>query len=106
MNRVPREVPSQKPKGLQALRGFGHRTYRGTPFTMIARPMLFHIISYFHEGHSPEGKSDYPRNLPWSNFQTIPKAFPLLVRRPVSKTEENVSRRSCLNIFRVFRRVV
>ena len=62
--------------------------------------------SDFPEGRSPEGKSDYPRDLPWANFQTIPKAFPQLVRLQASKTEENVSRRSSLNIFRVSRRVV
>ena len=57
--------------------------------------------SDFPEGHSPEGKSDYPRDLQWANFQTIPKAFPQLVRLQASKTEENVSSRMCLNIFRV-----
>ena len=50
---------------------------------------------------SPEGKSDYPMDLPCANFQTIPKAFPLIVILQASKTDENVSRRSCLNIFRV-----
>ena len=53
-----------------------------------------------------EGKSDYPRDLPWANFQIHPKAFPQLVRLQASKTEENVSRRSSLNIFWVYRRVV
>ena len=46
------------------------------------------------------------RDLPWANFQTIFKAFPLLVRLQASKTEENMSRRSCLNLFQVLRRVV
>ena len=50
--------------------------------------------SYFPEGRSRKRKSDYPR-----------EAFQLLVRVQASKTEENVSRRSCLNIFRVFRRL-
>ena len=36
--------------------------------------------SDFPEGRSPEGKSDYPRDFPWANFQTTPKAFPQLVR--------------------------
>ena len=50
----------------------------------------------------PEGnQSDYPRDHPWANFQTIPKSFPLLVRIQASKIEGNGSRRSCLNIFRV-----
>ena len=40
-------------------------------------------------GRSPKGKSDYPKDLSWANFQTIPKAFPLLVRLQASKTEEN-----------------
>ena len=41
----------------------------------------------------PEGnQSDYPRDLLWANFQTIPKAFPLLVRLLPLKTEEDVSR--------------
>ena len=62
--------------------------------------------SDFPEGRSPEGKSDYPRDFPWANFQTTPKAFPQLVRLKASKTEENVSRRSSLNIFRVCRRTV
>ena len=62
--------------------------------------------SDFPEGRSPEGKSDYPRDFPWANFQTTPKAFPQLVRLKASKTEENVSRRSSLNIFRVSRRTV
>ena len=43
--------------------------------------------SDFPEGRRPEGKSDYPRDLPWANFQTIPNAFPLLVRLQASKTE-------------------
>ena len=46
--------------------------------------------SDFPEGRSPEGKSDYPRDLPWTNSQTIPKAFPQLVRLQASKTEESV----------------
>ena len=62
--------------------------------------------SDFPEGPSPEGMSDYPKDLPWANFQTIPKAFPLLVRHQASQTEGNVSRRSCLNIFWVSRNVV
>ena len=62
--------------------------------------------SGFSEGRSPEGKSDYPKNLLWANFQIIPKAFPRLVRLQASKTEENVSRSSGLNIFRVSRGVV
>ena len=33
--------------------------------------------SDFPEGRSPEEKSDDLRGLPWANFQTIPKAFPL-----------------------------
>ena len=37
------------------------------------------------------GKSDYPRDLLWANFQTIPKTFPLLVRLQASKTKENES---------------
>ena len=60
----------------------------------------------FVEGRSPEGKSDYLRDLPWANFQTIPKAFPLLVRLWASKTEEDASRRVNLNIFRFSRRKV
>jgi hypothetical protein len=62
--------------------------------------------SEFPEGRSPEGKSDYPRDLLWANFQTIPKAFPQLVRLQASNTKENVSCRSCLNIFWVSRRIV
>ena len=62
--------------------------------------------SDFPEGRSPKGKSDYPRDLPWANFQTIPKAFPQLVRLQASKTKENVSRRSSLNIFLVSHMVV
>ena len=57
--------------------------------------------SDFPEGRSPKGKSDYPRDLLWANFQTIPKGFPLLVRLQASKTEGNMSCRSCLNIFRI-----
>ena len=54
----------------------------------------------------PEGnQTDYPRVLPWVNFQIIPKALPLLVRLQASKAEGNRSRRSCLNIFRVSGRV-
>ena len=62
--------------------------------------------SDFPEGRSRKGMSDYPRDLPWANFQTIPKALPLLVRLPASKNKGNVSRRSGLNIFRVSRWVV
>ena len=57
--------------------------------------------SDFPEGRSPEGKSDYLRDLPWANFQNIPKAFPLLVRLQASKNKENVSCRSFLNIILV-----
>ena len=49
---------------------------------------------------APQGKSYYSRDLPWANFQTIPYAFPLLVRLQASKTEWNVSLRRCLKIFR------
>ena len=59
----------------------------------------------FALGRSP-GKSDYLRDLPWTNIQTIPKAFPLLVRLQDSKTEGNVSRSNSLNIFRVSRRAL
>ena len=31
--------------------------------------------SDFPERRSPEGRSDYSRDLAWENFQTIPKAF-------------------------------
>ena len=41
--------------------------------------------SDFPEGRSLEGKSDYLRDLPWANVQTIPKAFPQLVRIQASK---------------------
>ena len=50
-------------------------------------------------------KEIYPRDLPWANFQTILKAFPLLVRLQATKTKENVSRMSCLNIFWVSRKI-
>ena len=62
--------------------------------------------SDFPEGRSPKGKSDYPRDLPLANFQTIPKAFALLVRLWASKTKEDASRRVSLNIFQFSRRKV
>ena len=43
--------------------------------------------SDFLEGRSPKGMSDYPRDLPWANFQIFPKAFPLLVRLQASKNQ-------------------
>ena len=53
---------------------------------------------------SPERMSEYPRDLQWSKFQTIPKAFPLLVRLWASKTKDDASRRVSLNIFWFSRR--
>ena len=34
------------------------------------------------------GQSDFPRDLPWANFQTILKAFPLLVRLQASQPKK------------------
>ena len=42
-------------------------------------------------GAQPQGMSDYLKDLAWASFQTIPKAFPLLVRRQASK-----NRRECV----------
>ena len=51
---------------------------------------------------------EVPRSCDWESLITrgtshgkISKAFPLLVRLKASKTEENVSHRSCLNTFRI-----
>ena len=47
--------------------------------------------SDFPEGRSPEGKSDYPRDLPWKNFKKIPKGF-----STVSQTLGFKNRRRCV----------